>query len=237
MPILVGQFLRKVVEGLRRAKDPEEIELIAHANPRHTVDRGHYAGLGPLPEAVNTLAARLLEVHEAGDARAAAATQSLAEQKRWLEAILGDLTEGVVVCNMNHQVLLYNQVALKLLQVAGELGLGRSLFNLVTRQPILHAIELLTFRPHPADPGRCRMEMRLLVPPLAASGMAPERYEHVWDKNWQILLAVLHQEDFPLLRASQQGLESADAAGMLLGRNEMVNQIFHRELRALLEAK
>jgi hypothetical protein len=64
--------------------------------------------------------------------------------------------------------------------------------------------------------------------------MAPERYEHVWDKNWQILLAVLHQEDFPLLRASQQGLASADAAGMLLGRNEVVNQIFHRELAALL---
>jgi len=124
----------------------EEIELIARANPRHTVDAAHYAGLEPLPEAVNMLAARLREAREEGDGRAAAATRSLAEQKRWLEAILSDLTEGVVVCNMNHQVLLYNQVALKLLQVAGELGLGRSLFNLVTRQPILHAIELLTFR-------------------------------------------------------------------------------------------
>lgn len=101
------------------------------------------------------------------------------------------------------------------------------------RQPDDH-FELLTFRPHPADPGRCRMEMRLLVPTLAASEMPPERYEHVWDKNWQILLAVLHQEDFPLLRASQQALASADAAGMLLGRNEVVNQIFHRELGALL---
>jgi hypothetical protein len=64
--------------------------------------------------------------------------------------------------------------------------------------------------------------------------MEPERYQHVWEKNWQILLAVLHQEDFPLLRSSQQGLASADAGGMLLGRNEMVNQIFHRELGTLL---
>ncbi len=130
----------------RAAALSEEIELIARANPRHVVDAAHYAGLEPLPAAVNTLAARLREAREEGDGRAAAATRSLAEQKRWLEAILSDLTEGVVVCNMNHQVLLYNQVALKLLQVAGELGLGRSLFNLVTRQPILHAIELLTFR-------------------------------------------------------------------------------------------
>jgi hypothetical protein len=79
------------------------------------------------------------------------------------------------------------------------------------------------------------MEMRLLVPPLEASGMTPERYQHVWDKNWKILLAVLHSEDFPLLRASQHGLASADAGGMLLGRNELVNQIFHRELGKLLD--
>lgn len=138
---LVAADLRRRASALS-----EEIELIARANPRHTIDAAHYAGLEPLPEAVNTLAARLRSAREEGDARAAAATQSLAEQKRWLEAILTDLTEGVIVCNLNHQVLLYNQVALKLLQVAGELGLGRSLFNLVTRQPILHAIELLTFR-------------------------------------------------------------------------------------------
>jgi phenylpropionate dioxygenase-like ring-hydroxylating dioxygenase large terminal subunit len=104
------------------------------------------------------------------------------------------------------------------------------------RQPDDH-FELLTFRPHPADPGRCRMEMRLLVPPLEASGMTPERYERVWEKNWSILLAVLHQEDFPLLRSSQEGLASADAGGMLLGRNEVVNQIFHRELGKLLDGE
>ncbi|NMO91630.1 aromatic ring-hydroxylating dioxygenase subunit alpha [Actinomycetospora sp. TBRC 11914] len=101
------------------------------------------------------------------------------------------------------------------------------------RQPDDH-FELLTFRPHPTDPGWCRMEMRLLVPTVEKSGLDPEKWQRVWDKNWEILLAVLHQEDFPLLRASQSGLGSADAAGMLLGRNETVNQIFHRELRTLL---
>ncbi|WP_433506290.1 aromatic ring-hydroxylating oxygenase subunit alpha [Pseudonocardia halophobica] len=101
------------------------------------------------------------------------------------------------------------------------------------RQPDDH-FELLTFRPHPTDPGRCRMEMRLLVPSLEASGMTKEKWEEVWDKNWKILLAVLHQEDFPLLRAAQTGLVSANAGGMVLGRNEVVNQIFHRELRKLL---
>ncbi|WP_224389514.1 aromatic ring-hydroxylating dioxygenase subunit alpha [Pseudonocardia sp. ICBG1293] len=100
------------------------------------------------------------------------------------------------------------------------------------RQP--DHFELLTFRPHPTDPGRCRMEMRLVVPKVEDSGMDAERWTKIWDKNWKILLAVLHQEDFPLLRSSQQGMGSANAGGMLLGRNEVINQIFHRELRKLV---
>jgi phenylpropionate dioxygenase-like ring-hydroxylating dioxygenase large terminal subunit len=101
------------------------------------------------------------------------------------------------------------------------------------RQPDGH-FELLTFRPHLTDPARSRMEMRLVVPTVQDSGMDRDRWERVWDKNWEILLAVLHEEDFPLLRGSQAGMASADAGGMLLGRNEVVNQIFHRELARLL---
>jgi hypothetical protein len=63
--------------------------------------------------------------------------------------------------------------------------------------------------------------------------MDEETWTRLWEKNWKILIAVLHQEDFPLLRSSQQGLGSADAGGMVLGRNEVANQVFHRELRKL----
>ncbi|MCF7549522.1 aromatic ring-hydroxylating dioxygenase subunit alpha [Pseudonocardia sp. WMMC193] len=101
------------------------------------------------------------------------------------------------------------------------------------RQP--DHFELLTFRPHPTDPGRCRMEMRLVVPTVEDSGWEEERWNRIWEKNWKILLAVLHQEDFPLLRSSQVGMASANAGGMLLGRNEVVNQIFHRELKKLVQ--
>ncbi len=43
-----------------------------------------------------------------------------------------------------------------------------------------------------------------MVPTVEESGMEQERWERLWNKNWEILLAVLHQEDFPLLRDSQQ---------------------------------
>jgi len=48
-----------------------------------------------------------------------------------------------------------------MLHVVGEIGLGRSLFNLVTRQPVLHAIELLMFR------------LRAQAPPDAGDATAP----------------------------------------------------------------
>ena len=73
-----------------------------------------------------------------------------------------------------------------------------------------------------------------MVPPVEESGMEPEHWAKRWDKNWQILLAVLHQEDFPLLRDSQQGMGSADAGDMLLGRNEIANQVFRRETKRLV---
>lgn len=100
------------------------------------------------------------------------------------------------------------------------------------RQP--DHFQLLTFRPHPQDPTRSRMEQRLMVPPVEQSGLSAEHWNKRWEKNWQILLAVLHNEDFPLLRNSQRGMASADAGDMLLGRNETANQVFRRETKKLL---
>lgn len=100
------------------------------------------------------------------------------------------------------------------------------------RQP--DHFQLLTFRPHPTDPTLSRMEQRLMVPRQEESGLEADRWNARWEKNWQILLTVLHEEDFPLLRNSQRGLASADAGEMLLGRNETSNQVFRREIKKLL---
>jgi phenylpropionate dioxygenase-like ring-hydroxylating dioxygenase large terminal subunit len=96
--------------------------------------------------------------------------------------------------------------------------------------------EMLTFRPHHADAARSVMEMRLLVPTPEAAGLEQERWDALWEKNWQILLDVLHAEDFPVLRASQQGMSSRDAGAMVLGRNEVANHLFRRLVQRLLAA-
>jgi DNA polymerase-3 subunit epsilon len=102
---------------------------------RHALER--------LPRAVEQLAQKLAAAR-AGTAEAIAdATQRAEEQKSWLEAILLDLTEGIVVCNLEHRILLYNQAAARILNMRDALGLGRSLFGLLTGEPILQTLELL----------------------------------------------------------------------------------------------
>lgn len=125
--------------------------FIAETHPVGRIALPEHPALGPLPEAVDALCRRLGAVEREFGAAVAAATGTVEEQKQRLEAILADLAEGVLVCNLDHQVLLYNQVALSLLNVGGELGLGRSVFSLVTREPVLYALELLRERPE-GDP-------------------------------------------------------------------------------------
>lgn len=100
------------------------------------------------------------------------------------------------------------------------------------RQP--DHFQLLTFRPHHESPVHSVMEMRLIVPRAEDIDMDPERWTRLWDKNWQILIDVLHEEDFPVLRNSQKGMSSRNAGPMLLGRNEVANQVFRRLLHRLL---
>ncbi len=124
-----------------------QVRLIAEAKSDAPLDLRTYRALGPLPDAITQLAAEFMAARREVQQSVTAATHRVEEQKGRLEAILRDLSEGVMVCNLDHQVLLYNQVALSLLHVAGELGLGRSLFQLVTREPVTHALERLHQRP------------------------------------------------------------------------------------------
>ncbi len=124
-----------------------EARLVAEAKSDAPMSLRAYRALGPLPEAVAQLAGQLIAAQREIQNSVTAATRRVEEQKERLEAILRDLSEGVLVCNLEHHILLYNQVALSLLHVSGELGLGRSLFQLVTREPVLHGLQRLTQRP------------------------------------------------------------------------------------------
>ena len=129
-----------------------EIRFLSEAARDTEIEPERYPGYAPLPQVVNALTQRLAAAKATTDEAVSAATRRADEQRSLLEGILRDLSEGVLVCSLDHRVLLYNQAALSLLTVAGELGLGRSLFNLITREPVLHTLDRLTHR-GPAESG------------------------------------------------------------------------------------
>ncbi|MEW6471403.1 MAG: aromatic ring-hydroxylating dioxygenase subunit alpha [Actinomycetota bacterium] len=83
--------------------------------------------------------------------------------------------------------------------------------------------ETLTFVPHPTDPNRCRMDVRLIVPPITS-----DEERALWEKNYDILVNTVILEDLPLNRQLQSTLRGRGLKPLILGRNEMGNQAFHR---------
>ncbi len=75
-------------------------------------------------------------------AAVARATAEGARQKAWLEAVLRDLEQGVVICGLDHTLLLYNHRAREVLRTEA-LGLGRPFLDCVAPQPFHHALRRL----------------------------------------------------------------------------------------------
>ena len=120
-------------------------ELTMHAQTR--IDRAPFVAPGHwldgLPAAVAKFVCTLQSARGEIDRAVKAATLRAQEQKSRLEAILLDLSEGVIVCNLDHRILLYNQAAARILDMRDALGLDRSLFGLLTREPVEYTLELL----------------------------------------------------------------------------------------------
>jgi phenylpropionate dioxygenase-like ring-hydroxylating dioxygenase large terminal subunit len=95
---------------------------------------------------------------------------------------------------------------------------------MLIRQP--DHLELLTFFADRSLAGRCRMEIRILIPKNAMQDALLPR----WERNWDIIMAVLRDEDLGLNRDLQRSIQSQNIAGLVLGRNEIANQHFHTEL-------
>jgi hypothetical protein len=68
------------------------------------------------------------------------------------------------------------------------------------------------------------MEIRLLVDETDPS----DDQRALWDKNWQILMDVIRDEDLPINRHLQHAIRNRDVPPLVFGRNEVANQVFHR---------
>lgn len=132
--------LARRVRAVRELRS-EDANLSAEAAPL----------LGPLPGEVDQLVTALRLARR--DARKTAQTETarVDAQKVWLEAILQGLTEGVVVCNRQHRIMLYNEAAAALVGAPDAVGLGRDLGGALALAPIRHSLGRLEAR-HAEEP-------------------------------------------------------------------------------------
>lgn len=130
-PILaIGHDVRAAVHGgARRAASPSA---------------GRY--LGFLSPAVAEVTGELAAARAKTEERIAEATAAAEDQRARLETVLRDLQEGVLICNLDHEILLYNQRAVEVLHETGEVGLGRPLFGLVAGEPFRFVLDRLQRR-------------------------------------------------------------------------------------------
>ncbi|MCB1820760.1 MAG: PAS domain-containing protein [Candidatus Competibacteraceae bacterium] len=120
--------------------------IITRSNPGYMLELPRQHWLGEFPTMLLELGEALHKARREAAAAAVTGTQEIEEQKARLETVLRELSEGVLVCDGEARILLYNPAAVKLLPNHEALGLGRSLYDLWTRAPIESTLQLLRYR-------------------------------------------------------------------------------------------
>jgi len=118
-----------------------DTRLLLGANPEHRLDQSGPAELSELAAAVNDLAHRRLVAEREITKEVSAARADVEQERNRLAALMADLDVAVLVCSLGGRILLYNAAARSLLADDPALGLGRSVFGIVDRGLVTHALD------------------------------------------------------------------------------------------------
>jgi DNA polymerase-3 subunit epsilon len=151
LAMLRGLF-SQYVQGL--LKMSEMAQLMLSANRTFRMEPEGPPEVQMLGQAINQLAQRHDELRDNLEQQIQLANATVEEEKNRLAALMSELTQSVVVCNLDGRVLLYNNSARTQFRAfvqegggaANLLGLGRSIFTVLDRNLISHALEALQSR-------------------------------------------------------------------------------------------
>jgi DNA polymerase-3 subunit epsilon len=132
----------------------EATRLLLGANREHRLTHAGGAEFQPLVAAINELADQRNALAQDVEDRIREAQKSIEEERNRLAALMSELTQSVVVCNLDGRILLYNNRARLQFRALGDgeagggalIGLGRSIFGVFERNLIAHALENIQHR-------------------------------------------------------------------------------------------
>ncbi|MFU2486816.1 exonuclease domain-containing protein [Thauera sp. WH-1] len=151
---VVRALFRQYVQGLLRMS--EHLRLMLGANRGFRVQPDGPPEVQALARATNELACQRDALLGDVEAQIARAKESVELEKNRLATLMSELTQSVVVCNLDGRILLYNQRARMQFRAlsdapavagGGELiGLGRSIYGVFERNQIAHALDTVQQR-------------------------------------------------------------------------------------------
>ncbi|NBT28331.1 MAG: PAS domain-containing protein [Gammaproteobacteria bacterium] len=143
--VFINLWLRRsVFDPLRQLT--EQVHHAAHSGIHPTIEPIRSSVLTPVSDAVVTISQELARSRrETHKAMALSATHA-AQLSARLEAIIRDLADGLVLCNLSHRIVLFNDATQLLLGDDMSLGLGRSLTQLLKESQLHEALAELQRR-------------------------------------------------------------------------------------------
>lgn len=178
-PVLIVTFLVAVVciwslESVYRnyirpvPKLAEKVSLINASNPSYRLPVQGGADIRRLGDRINELAQRYESLSEQVEERVQRAGADSEQEKNTLAAIVAELPEGVLICNPEGRILLYNNRAKSFLigsPAADDqsrssdpggteryIGLGRSVFAIIDENLLGHVLDQITDKLQNSDP-------------------------------------------------------------------------------------
>ncbi len=139
-------FRYYVIPVLRMA---EQTRLITAANPDFRISVEGAREMIMLANIINESADAFQKLQSEVDSKISHSNRALKRERNRLAALMSELPYGVVVCNRDGKILLYNRRAQEMLQgtdstqQGGAIGLGRSIFSSLERDPLVHALEVM----------------------------------------------------------------------------------------------
>ena len=141
-------------EGVGPVRLAEQGRIVLGANRTYRIRDAANAELRALAHLVNELADQRDALHTDVDRQVRESRSLLEEERNRLAALISQLAQGIVACNLDGRILLYNsRASLQLTALtpgpggAGALiGLGRSIFSLIDRALVDHALDGITRR-------------------------------------------------------------------------------------------
>ncbi|MGD8723987.1 MAG: exonuclease domain-containing protein, partial [Desulfobacterales bacterium] len=245
----------KYIRPLRKIS--EQISLVNPTNPSHRFEIAGAAEIQQLCDRLNEGAAHYESLVNDIQGRVNSARAQSEEEKNILAAIMSELPEGVIVCNPDGQILLYNNRAKMLLSSPDHrnheksvpfIGLGRSVFEVFDESLMRHTVDQITEKlknnepnvvSHFVSPGAENTLLRIEAVPVLDhrkhySGLILILSDITQQLESQNYLHLTLQSFTRGIRASFAGIRSAietilDYPDMDVNRLETLKQIIHKE--------